>query len=62
MHMEFWNDLALRRLADPTDPDMELLADPAAELRKEAEAASAGDTEEIDDHGEAAVTVPTRTE
>ena len=62
MHMEFWNDLALRRLADPTDPEMELLDDPAAELRKEAEAASAGVTEETDDDVEAAVSVPTRTE
>jgi hypothetical protein len=50
--MEFWNDLALRRLADPTDPEMELLDDPAAELRREAEAASAGDPDAIADDPE----------
>jgi len=54
--MEFWNDLALRRLADPTDPAMEVLADPAAELRKEAETASAGGTDVAAD---AALSVPT---
>jgi hypothetical protein len=54
--MEFWNDLELRRLADPTDPAMEVLGDPAAELRKEAEAASAGDA---DAAGEVALIVPT---
>jgi hypothetical protein len=53
--MEFWNDLALRRLPDPTDPAMQVLADPAAELRKEAETASAGD---IDVAAEVTLSVP----